>query len=79
MAIETMKQNEINYGIYIKFLLRQQAINAQQAVLSENRSVASLMSGYQATILNPPQTSNMSDSLNDSTDTQSIQGYNEEN
>lgn len=79
MAIETMKQNEINYGIYIKFLLRQQAINAQQAVLSENRSVASLMSGYQTTILNPPQTSNMSDSLNDSTDTQSIQGYNEDN
>lgn len=46
MTIESMKQNEVNYGMYIKFLLRQQTINAQQAALTESRSVASLMSGY---------------------------------
>jgi len=69
MAIESMKQNEVNYGIYIKFLLRQQALNAQHAALTESRSVASFISGYQATILNPPQNQSLSDSLNDSTDT----------
>ncbi len=37
------------------------------------------MTGYQATIINPPQNTSLSDSLNDSTDTQSIQGFGEEN
>jgi hypothetical protein len=33
IAIEATKQNEINYGVYIKFLLRQQTLNAQQAAI----------------------------------------------
>lgn len=30
IAIESAKQNETNYGIYIKYILRQQALNAAQ-------------------------------------------------
>lgn len=37
IEIETQKSNEVNYGVYIKFLLRQQCLNAQQAS-AENRT-----------------------------------------
>lgn len=32
MAIETSKQNEINYAFYIKFILRQQALTASHTL-----------------------------------------------
>lgn len=39
IAIENAKQNEINYGLYIKFILRQQAINTQQQQAESNRHI----------------------------------------
>lgn len=68
IAVETAKQNEINYGLYIKFILRQQAITAQQSQ-NENRNFMTLGQYSQ------PQS--QSDSLNDSTDTQSVSGIEE--
>lgn len=73
IAIETAKQNEINYGIYIKFILRMQAIYTQQYQADSSRQIMTQALNPQAQQHHP----SLSDSLNDSTDTQSLQGAEE--
>lgn len=72
ISIETAKNNEINYAFYIKFILRQQTFSAQHQASLDNRGTGSL-SGSQI----PTAVQSQNESLNDSTDTQSLQGGDE--